>query len=73
MTIRLHRATAAVALADHHLQPDAEMSEIREEEVQGAVIELDPLHLQMPHAHHLPEDLRGGEALQRPLLAAHLQ
>lgn len=35
-------------------------------EVQGAVIEQDPSHLQIPLAHDLPEDLGGGATHQSP-------
>ncbi len=36
------------------------MIETEDREVQGAVIEQDPSHLQIPLAHDLPEDLGGG-------------
>ena len=37
-----------------------------DQEVQGAVTELDPLHLQIPLTHDLPEDLKRGAMLQSP-------
>ena len=47
-----------------------DMAEIEDEEVQGAVIELDPLHPQIPLTHDLPEDLEGGAMVQYPHAAA---
>lgn len=46
------------------------MVETEDQEMQGVVIEQDPLHLQIPLAHHLPEDLRGGAIHQSPHVAA---
>ena len=70
---RLDHGIAGVYLLAHHLQRDEGTIGAEDQEVHGAVIELDPLHLQMPLAHHLPEDLEGGEVLQSPLAAALLQ
>lgn len=73
MMSRLDQDIAGACRAERHLQCDEGTIEAEDEEVHGVVIELDPLHLQMPLAHHLPEDLEGGEVLQSPLAAAVLQ
>lgn len=47
----------------------ADMIETKDQEVQGAVTEQDPSHLQIPLAHDLPEDLGGGAMHQSPHVA----
>lgn len=73
MMSRPDHGIAGGCRAERHPQCDEGTIEAEDEEVHGVVIELDPLHLQMPLAHHLPEDLEGGEVLQSPLTAAVLQ
>ena len=57
-------------LVDHLPLYVEDMAETEDEGVQGAVIELDPLHPQIPLAHNLPEDLEGGAMVQYPHAAA---
>lgn len=61
---------ADIHLADRLVLRVEVMAEIEDQEVRGVVTELDPLHLQIPLAHHLPEDLEGDVMLQSPHVAA---